>query len=126
LALILFDIDHLKAINDRVGHQDGDQVLIELTETVRLAIRHDDLLSRWGGAEFILLLPNLDSKQARIIAERLRHAIACMNLPEIGQVTCSFGVAERRGAEHGDSLINRADAALYQAKETGRNRIVSI
>jgi diguanylate cyclase (GGDEF)-like protein len=124
LALIMFDIDHFKKINDRFGHQAGDRALVKLAETARLAIRDYDLISRWGGEEFVALLPDTDLETARLIAERLREQIAATDLPEIGQVTCSFGVVERRNNENGDSLINRADAALYQAKDAGRNRVI--
>ena len=124
LALIMFDIDHFKKINDRFGHQAGDRALVKLAETARLAMRDYDLISRWGGEEFVALLPDTDLETARLIAERLREQIAATDLPEIGQVTCSFGVVERRNNENGDSLINRADAALYQAKDAGRNRVI--
>jgi diguanylate cyclase (GGDEF)-like protein len=125
LALTMFDIDHFKAINDRHGHQAGDQVLLALAERMRGLMRDYDIISRWGGEEFIVLLPDTDLDGACRIAERLRAEIAAMGIPEVGQVTCSFGVAERRGGESMDSLINRADAALYQAKDAGRDRVVS-
>lgn len=124
LALIMFDVDYFKSVNDRFGHQAGDRVLVALAEHARLAMRDYDLVSRWGGEEFVAMLPDTDIETARMIAERLREQIASMELPEIGQVTCSFGVAQYRSGESGDSLINRADAALYQAKDEGRNRVV--
>ena len=124
LALTMFDIDHFKAINDRFGHQAGDTVLVTLAERMRALMRDSDLVSRWGGEEFIVLLPDTDLDGACRIAERLRAEIAAMGIPEVGRVSCSFGVAERRAGEAMDSLINRADAALYQAKDAGRDRVV--
>lgn len=124
LSLVMFDVDHFKSVNDRFGHQAGDRVLVALADYAGLAMRNYDLVSRWGGEEFVAMLPDTDLETARKIAERLRKQIASMELPEIGQVTCSFGVAQRRGSENGDNLVNRADAALYQAKDAGRNRVV--
>ncbi|MGB5733746.1 MAG: GGDEF domain-containing protein [Thiohalocapsa sp.] len=125
LALTMFDIDHFKAINDRFGHQAGDRVLVALAERARGLMRDYDMVSRWGGEEFIVLLPDTDLNGALRLAERLRAEIASMGVPDVGKVTCSFGVAERREGESMDSLINRADAALYQAKDAGRDRVVS-
>jgi len=124
LALIMFDIDHFKAINDQFGHQAGDRVLVTLAERVGALMRDSDLVSRWGGEEFIVLLPDTDLVGACRIAERLRAEIAAMGIPGVGRVTCSFGVAQRRAGEAIDSLVNRADAALYLAKDAGRDRVV--
>lgn len=123
LSLVMFDIDYFKSINDRFGHQAGDRVLVALAEQARSTLRQYDLLSRWGGEEFVALLPDTGIEGACDLAERLRLQIASMELREIGAIACSFGVAERCAGEDADSLVNRADAALYRAKEAGRNRV---
>lgn len=129
LALMVLDVDHFKAINDAFGHLSGDEVLIEVARRCQRALRTTDLLARWGGEEFIMLLPNTALPQARQLAERVRAAMVApprmtVNGVEV-QVTASLGAA---GAAPGqalslDELIKRADIALYQAKETGRDRV---
>ena len=123
LSLLLFDIDHFKAINDTHGHLVGDQVLIGLSHRVRDHLRGVDVLARWGGEEFVVLLPHCDGPQAQRLAEKLRALIAAEPFPGAGRVTSSFGVAEFRPPESADTWLNRADAALYQAKAAGRNRV---
>jgi len=123
LSLLLFDIDHFKAINDTYSHLVGDQVLISLSHRVWDHLRGVDVLARWGGEEFVVLLPHCDGDQAQRLAEKLRALIAAEPFPVVGQVTSSFGVAEFRHPESADAWLNRADAALYQAKAAGRNRV---
>jgi len=123
LSLILFDIDHFKAINDRHGHLVGDQVLIALSQRVRDRLRSVDVLARWGGEEFVIMLPHCGSAEAEQLAEKLRALIAAEPFPTVGQVTSSFGVAEFNPRESADVWLNRADDALYQAKAAGRNRV---
>lgn len=123
LSLILFDIDHFKAINDTHGHLVGDQVLIALSHRVRDHLRGVDLLARWGGEEFVVMLPHCDGAQAQRLAEKLRVLIAAQPFPMAGRVTSSFGVVEFRPPESADAWLNRADDALYQAKGAGRNRV---
>ncbi|HPB75450.1 MAG TPA: diguanylate cyclase, partial [Chromatiaceae bacterium] len=123
LSLLLFDIDHFKAINDTHGHLVGDQVLIGLCHRVREHLRGVDVLARWGGEEFVVLLPHCDGPQAQRLAEKLRALIAAEPFPGAGRVTSSFGVAEFRPPESADAWLNRADDALYQAKSAGRNRV---
>lgn len=127
LSVILLDIDCFKGINDRHGHAYGDQVLMAVAKALHTTIRNQDIAARWGGEEFILLLPETGLEEAAALAERLRLAIEGIRLPhdeDIITVTASFGVAERR-SEHAtlDSLISTADKYLYQAKAAGRNRI---
>jgi diguanylate cyclase (GGDEF)-like protein len=126
-SLIMFDIDHFKHVNDRLGHQAGDRVLIELTERVKLELRESDSFARWGGEEFMLLLPQTDLKGAEEVAERCRYAFATSPIQGIGKVTASFGVVsynkEDDTLEH---LLKRADDALYQAKRQGRDRVSSV
>ena len=127
LSVVLLDIDCFKRINDTHGHAYGDQVLTAVARTLKTTIRSQDIAARWGGEEFILLLPETGLEEAAALAERLRLAIEGIRLPcdeDIITVTASFGVAERR-TEHAtlDSLISTADKYLYQSKAAGRNRI---
>ena len=124
LSLLIFDIDHFKAINDSHGHLVGDEVLIELTRRVRAHLRAVDVLARWGGEEFVLLLPHCGSAEALQVAEKLRALVADPPFPVAGQVTASFGLAQWQPHEHLDTWLKRADDALYAAKAAGRNRVV--
>jgi diguanylate cyclase (GGDEF)-like protein len=122
LALLALDVDHFKRINDQGGHQLGDTVLREVAQCCRDALRETDLAARIGGEEFALLLPGSDLEQAQQLAERLRRAIAELQLP--ATVTVSIGCAELTLAMASiDALLARADEALYAAKDAGRNRV---
>ena len=123
LSLILFDIDHFKSINDRFGHLVGDRVLIEIARRVRLDLRGVDMLARWGGEEFMALLPNCCLADAVKLAETLRALIADTPFAEAGAVTSSFGVADWAQGDDLDRWVKRADEALYAAKAGGRNRV---
>ncbi|SEP44786.1 diguanylate cyclase (GGDEF) domain-containing protein [Methylobacterium sp. ap11] len=123
LSLILGDIDNFKSVNDRHGHKVGDQVLIAFAGLLRDAVRPTDILGRWGGEEFMLLCPDTDLAAAVALAERLRQRVEETALPEAGTRTCSFGVATLAPGESTDSLVGRADAALYRCKRNGRNRV---
>jgi len=123
LALILFDIDHFKRVNDTYGHKVGDEVLIELSRFVANRVRTTDLVARWGGEEFAILAPHAGSRAAARFAEILREGIAQLLFPVVGRLTCSFGVAEFSRGDDAQSLIERTDGALYQAKMNGRNRV---
>ena len=122
-SLLLFDIDHFKVINDRHGHQVGDQVLIELCHQVRHHLRAADVFARWGGEEFTVLLPHCPADEAVKLAEKLRHLVAEQPFPVVGRVTASFGVAEFHARETLDAGMRRVDEALYQAKAAGRNQV---
>lgn len=122
LSLVLYDIDHFKDINDSYGHLTGDSVLIEMSRLVASRIRATDMLARWGGEEFAVLLPNTTADMAAKFAEQLRAAIDASSFASIGKVSCSLGVAEYLG-ETAESFIARADRALYRAKLAGRNRV---
>jgi len=122
LSLILIDIDHFKKINDLHGHVTGDQVLSTLSQLIKDHIRLNDLFARWGGEEFVLFCRNTNTDQTFIIAEKVRELIANHPFPNQLQVTASMGVATLQTNESLESLFNRADAALYKAKENGRNR----
>lgn len=123
ISLIMFDIDHFKAINDRWGHHGGDAVLKSLCTRVGLTTRTSDLLCRTGGEEFALICPYTDLSDASGLAEKLRVLISNAPFGEIGRVTCSFGVAQWEPQESFDALVQRVDAAMYEAKAGGRNRV---
>ncbi len=124
LSVIMFDIDRFKAINDTYGHQAGDAVLVALTRLVSDLVRDVDTFGRFGGEEFLIVAPMIEDGEGEHMAERLRSAIEAARFPAAGTVTCSFGVAQWRPDDTVESLIGRADAALYRAKATGRNRVV--
>ncbi|AEK60956.1 hypothetical protein CFU_1124 [Collimonas fungivorans Ter331] len=129
LTLILMDVDHFKTVNDRYGHQAGDQVLRVVADLCRRHHRKVDLLARYGGEEFLLMLPEIDLSQGFAAAEKLRCAIdSCdcqLDGGEIVNVTASFGVVAFECDNDLESLIGRADQALYQAKHSGRNMVVA-
>lgn len=124
LAVLMFDIDHFKLINDRHGHPSGDRVLVELSDLIRRNLRVADALVRWGGEEFIVMMPHCGADEAVNLAEKLRTLVAERSFPGVGQVTASFGVAALRIDETVETWLKRVDDALYQAKEQGRNRVV--
>jgi diguanylate cyclase (GGDEF)-like protein len=129
LSLILLDIDNFKRVNDAYGHAYGDEALKAMAGVVMKSIRDHDVAARWGGEEFILLLPETDIQEAAALAERLRSAIAGIRLSHAGAeiaVTASFGVVQRETHHNTlDVLISTADKYLYQSKEMGRNRVSS-
>lgn len=122
LALALLDLDHFKQVNDRFGHQVGDQALRDFGAALVRTLRVTDSLARIGGEEFSVLLPGTDGPTAMEIAERLRDEVAAIELPE-GHLTTSIGVAVWDGSETFDLWYHRADQALYRAKAAGRNRV---
>ena len=123
LSLILLDLDHFKAINDTRGHDAGDRVLVAVTQRLRELLRPQDTLARWGGEEFIVMLPDASRAQAAQVAERLLAEVKALDVAGVGAVSFSAGVAQRRAQERPDALIKRADLALYEAKALGRARI---
>ena len=123
LSLIMFDIDHFKSVNDTYGHDVGDMVLVALSKLAKDSVRKTDSLARWGGDEFVVLLPDTNLDQARVAAEQLRGLIAAIILPPVGYITCSFGVSTFQSEDTLDSFMKRADEALYDAKQTGRNKV---
>lgn len=126
-ALILFDIDHFKGVNDQHGHHTGDRVICEFTDLLRTSLRAHDVLGRWGGEEFIVLLPSASLDQATSVSERIRRAVenAAFGLESDIELrlTISAGVTHAHESETLDGFIRRADLALYAAKESGRNRV---
>lgn len=126
LSVILLDVDHFKQINDRYGHQAGDAVLVEMAHRLHKVLRQEDVLGRWGGEEFLIVLPGLDCVRARVVAERLRTAVSAVRFDCDGQsiaVTVSIGVDEVAVSDSIDTLVSRADVHLYEAKSAGRNRV---
>ena len=124
LSLALLDVDHFKSVNDRHGHPAGDAALREVAAVLREVTRGGDVLGRFGGEEFAVLMPETSIAQAEQAAERLRAAIERRPMPfPGGRVTVSTGVALLAGGEGGDQLVSRADAALYEAKAGGRNLV---
>lgn len=124
LCAIMADLDHFKGVNDTYGHAAGDRVLAAFGDLLRQHTRVIDTAARFGGEEFIVLLPNTDLEDAISIANRIRESLAaCPIEPLPDPVTASFGVAEMAPDESGSGLLRRADAALYKAKHSGRNRV---
>jgi diguanylate cyclase (GGDEF)-like protein len=129
VSVLMLDLDHFKRVNDRFGHACGDRMLEKVTAIVAEKLREEDVLGRYGGEEFCVVLPNTDTEGARITSERIRTAIEAHEF-ELGsartRITVSIGVATLAptGSATLESLVMRADAALYQAKRRGRNRVV--
>lgn len=125
LSLLMLDIDHFKTINDTFGHQAGDHVLIEVASRLRRSLRGNDMVARWGGEEFVVLLRDCVLSDALRLAEDIRAAIAEVPFGTMGSITASFGVAEVRDGEDLTTWVGRADQALYRAKRSGRNEVVA-
>lgn len=123
LSLIIGDIDYFKSINDQYGHPAGDYVLRRVADILVSLIRKYDIAVRWGGEEFVVIAPDCSLQQATELADRIRKGIENLALDTVDPVTISLGVAELVAGETSDSLIQRADSALYQAKRSGRNRV---
>lgn len=122
-ALIILDVDHFKRINDTWGHQTGDHVLVNLARVARDTVRKSDTLARWGGEEFVILLPMTDIEGTVNFATRVQDALARFAWDPVPAVTCSFGVTAYVKGDTLESVVHRADLALYAAKEGGRNRV---
>jgi diguanylate cyclase (GGDEF)-like protein/PAS domain S-box-containing protein len=125
LSLIMIDIDRFKTINDTYGHNAGDNVLREFASRVSKSIRKNDLFTRWGGEEFMILVTNVTRSGTVIFAEKLRLEIETFDFSPFGRITCSFGVTEFEKNDTIDSFIKKVDIALYRAKSAGRNRVES-
>jgi diguanylate cyclase (GGDEF)-like protein len=123
LSLILFDLDNFKNINDTYGHQSGDYVLKTVINVIKANIRLIDSLGRWGGEEFMLLAPETGMEKVIELAEKIRQCVELFAFEKVGTITISCGVAEFREDDTVDSLIKRADDALYRAKRKGRNLV---
>ncbi|MDD2921391.1 MAG: GGDEF domain-containing protein, partial [Anaerolineales bacterium] len=135
LSVILFDLDHFKKVNDTYGHAVGDAVLRRVVQVARAELRSSDVIGRYGGEEFVVIMPMTSAQQAYQLAERIRAAVESLRVPtQKGDVavTVSLGIAEllrlpympNGEAESLDDLVRRADEAMYAAKNSGRNRII--
>lgn len=126
LSMLLVDVDHFKKINDQLGHSRGDEILKQVAQLISDTLRDSDLVYRYGGEEFVVLLSNTGPEGAAVIAERLRHTVAQIFARTDHPVTVSMGISSRRpeGEVSLHSLFDRADHALYGAKARGRNRVV--
>jgi diguanylate cyclase (GGDEF)-like protein len=124
MAVMFVDIDHFKRINDSLGHTAGDAVIAQVATHLRNHVTHNDLVARWGGEEFLLLCPRTCAEEAQRIAERLRTGVAQHGWPGAIPVTCSFGISVLAAGEDWLKAIERADGAMYRAKQAGRNRVV--
>jgi diguanylate cyclase (GGDEF)-like protein len=127
-SVLMFDVDHFKAVNDECGHAAGDKILSAVADTLRNHLRDEDYLCRWGGDEFCALLPRAESMQARMVAQRIIQALGELDVTHGGRtiaVSVSIGIATKaKDKETLPSLIERADDAMYLAKQAGRNRFV--
>lgn len=127
LVVAMVDLDNFKEVNDRLGHHAGDEVLCQVATLIKRLLRGQDVVVRFGGEEFVILLPATSIAQAKVPLERIRAQVAAeMVLPQAGSVTVSIGVVEYpgNGPVVADDLLRRADQAMYRAKEEGKNRIV--
>jgi diguanylate cyclase len=130
LSLLMFDIDHFKSFNDSYGHLTGDQVLRLVGLSLKQTIKGQDITARYGGEEFAVVLPNTALRQALTVADHIRRAVMAKELKKkstgeiLGRVTISVGVSMLKPGDDTDSLIERADACLYAAKRSGRNRVI--
>lgn len=123
LSVVMADIDHFKRINDTYGHASGDRILTQFGAALRRSVRGADTLIRWGGEEFLAIIPEADLQTASKLAERIRSTVEEMTDDEVGKITVSLGVAQLKPEETPDQLVRRADQALYAAKAGGRNRV---
>lgn len=122
-SLVMYDLDHFKRVNDDFGHDVGDGVLKAVTNIIARNIRKEDVHARWGGEEFMILIPEAGIQAAKTLAEKLRSKIASHHFAPVGKVTVSFGVTQFEPDDDSASLTKKADEALYLAKEKGRNRV---
>ena len=123
LSIAIMDIDHFKRVNDLYGHEAGDHVLSTLAELIRDELPESAVFGRWGGEEFLLILPYIPIRDGYYVAEHIRCAIEDAYIDRIGRVTASFGVTEHHPGDTTDTMVQRADEALYLSKRSGRNRV---
>jgi diguanylate cyclase (GGDEF)-like protein/PAS domain S-box-containing protein len=123
LSLVMLDIDFFKKVNDKFGHFKGDLVLTKIVETINSNIKENYILCRWGGEEFIIILPNTAIEVATDFAEKIRIEIANKPIKSVGKITASFGVSTYISGDDSSSLINRSDNLMYDSKKQGRNKV---
>jgi diguanylate cyclase (GGDEF)-like protein len=122
-CLAVLDIDHFKKVNDQFGHLYGDEVLLLFAQMMIRTFRDDDLLFRYGGEEFVVVLKDVDLTTGQAVLERFRHAVSSYLFPQVGSITTSVGMVAINGQDLPTTLIGQADQALYYAKENGRNQV---
>ena len=128
-ALVILDLDHFKRVNEQYGHAEGDRVLSRSARLIERQLSAPALLSRWGGEEFLMVLPGLGADEASLVAERARQRLEVQPFATVGQITATFGVAHTQpaplpaGVGRADGVLSRADRALRQAKRAGRNQV---
>jgi diguanylate cyclase (GGDEF)-like protein len=123
-SIIIFDVDNFKAVNDSYGHFGGDHVLRGISDLMRRAIRQTDSISRWGGEEFLIILPETDLASAQVFAERVLNLMRKAQFGRVKGVTASFGVAAFAPGLMLEEMLHLADHAMYKAKQNGRNQVV--
>lgn len=126
LSLVLIDVDNLKQINDKYGHLIGDVILYELAQIMHTQLRKNDVCTRWGGDEFVLLLPSTSAQEAAVIISRIRQAISDKNFSIDISVTCSFGITSMTKGHDLEQMIYQADKSMYAAKRGGKNAIAML
>lgn len=126
LSVIMIDMDHFKTINDTLGHQAGDKVLVAVSTLLRECARNIDVVGRWGGEEFLIICPDISQKKLESLAEQIREGIENLEVCDDRVITASFGLAQYEDGNDINAVITRADNALYRAKKNGRNRVVLI
>lgn len=124
LCILLLDIDNFKAVNDTHGHDVGDLILKEIGQIIKVSSRNSDVASRWGGEEFALSLTHTNIEEALLVAEKIRICIENFQFTHDLSITCSFGLAQYRTTDTYQTLFKRVDTALYEAKKTGKNKVV--
>ncbi len=124
LSLVIIDLDHFKSINDHFGHQAGDEAIFRAANCIKDSVRLDDIVGRYGGEEFMVILPHVNAKRAFVLAEKIRLSVQSAECNGPTPFTLSAGVAERQYETDEESLFRRADRALYRAKHLGRNRVI--
>ena len=123
MELLFIDIDHFKLVNDTYGHETGDNVLLEFTGIITGMTRQSDVFARLGGEEFVVLVQRNDNNTGRFLAEKIRSSVEQHSFQQVGTITCSIGVAQHNETDTTESIIKRADDAMYAAKQAGRNRV---
>jgi len=122
-SLVLLDVDHFKQVNDTYGHNAGDAVLVDLANILKSNVRGNDVVGRWGGEEFMMLLSNSNAIKAQVVAEKMRVLVKQHQFPGVGNVTISLGICEVSRELSVLEMIDCADQALYKAKKKGRDQV---
>lgn len=123
ICLAIFDIDFFKQVNDEYGHLIGDEILISFSNIINDSIRKTDIFARWGGEEFTLLMPKTKINDAFFVVDNLRKSVEEYNFKVVGNKTCSIGITQFKDGDTIEEILIRADEALYESKETGRNKV---